>query len=436
MTVLPSRPFRWRCSRCARLFDADEVTYSCPACPGLAVLDMVPCYAEIGAGRPPESVIATDDSSMWRYGPLLPVPAEVGRRVKPDVGWTPLVPVPRLAARLGLRSLHVKDDARNPTGSLKDRASALVVARAVETDRTVVCTASSGNAAVALAGAAAAAGIRAVVFVPDTLPAAKLAQLTVHGAEVVRVAGGYERAVAACNQATADRGWYCRSTALNPYTAEGKKTAALEIAEQLGWQAPDVVLVPAGDGNIVSGVHRGFQDAHAMGWISRIPRIIAVQSAAAPALYAAWRSGATQVAPQPANTIADSINVAEPQDGFRALRAVRQTGGGVVVVEDSMLAEATAALAETAGLYVEPASGVTVAALPGLLESDLLTAQDRVVLVNTGHGLKDPSLAQRMDRPAHLLAPGGELGEVLDAVERNWDSPLDRPNVLADSAGQ
>jgi len=412
--------YQWRCSQCLQVYQADEVTYGCPKCPGLAVLDMVPSYASVGAGQPPQAVIALDDSSMWRYGPLLSVSADLGRAVKPDAGWTPLVPVPSLAARWDLGSVHIKDDARNPTGSLKDRASAVVVTRAIETEQKVICTASSGNAAVALASAAAPAGLRSVVFVPDTLPAGKLAQLIAYGAQVVRVAGGYERAVALCNQATVQRGWYCRSTALNPHTAEGKKTVALEIAEQLGWHSPDAVVVPAGDGNIVSGIHRGFLDAQAMGWLDTLPKIIAVQSSAAPALHAAWAAGATVVRSHPANTIADGINVSSPLDGFRALRAVRQTGGSVVLAKESQLAEATALLARTAGLFAEPASVVTVAAVPELLAAGVLRRGDRVVLVNTGHGLKDLSVALDLKAKVHRVEEDDDLGAIFDVIENNW----------------
>lgn len=345
---------------------------------------------------------------MWRYRRLLPLYLD-GRRVsRPDVGWTPLVPAPRLANTLGLRELWVKDEGRNPTGSLKDRASALVVARAHELGERVLCTASSGNAAVSLAACAAAAGVRAVAFVPDTTPSTKLTQLKLYGAAVQLVEGGYEAAVAASYAASAEQGWYCRSTAYNPYTAEGKKTVALEISEQLKWAAPDAVLVPAGDGNIVVGVERGFADAAAMGWISRVPRIIAVQSEAAPALRDAWVAGETEVAARPATSSAESINVALPQDGYRALRAVRASGGAVAAVPDEALPAATSTLARSAGIFAESASVVGVAALPALLASGVVGHHERIVLLSTGRGLHAPALdgpRDRLTRPAAAATP-------------------------------
>jgi threonine synthase len=226
--------------------------------------------------------------------------------------------------------------------------------------------------------------------------------------------------VEACRLAVDQRGWYCRSTAFNPHTAEGKKTVALEILEQLGWHPPDAILVSAGDGNIVSGIHRGLLDAQAMGWLTTMPRIIAVQSSSAPALYRAWMSGQEAVSPYPANTIAEGINVSEPLDGFRALRAVRQTKGCFAVADEARLAEATALLARTAGLFAEPSSVVTVAAIPGLLATGALRPGDRVVLVNTGNGLKDPSLALTIGTQTNRLAAAGDLARVLDDIESRW----------------
>jgi threonine synthase len=349
-------------------------------------------YERIGAGKPPEDVLPADDRTLWRYASLLPVDpdGEGVRRLRDrySVGGTPMHRADRLARDLGVRELWIKDEAANPTGALKDRASVVAVADALDLGRSVVATASSGNAAAALAGASAAAGLDCVVFVPAGTPAPKVAQIRRFGARVLLVDGGYDAAVRLSMAACARWGWYCRNTAVNPCTAEGKKTAALEIVERLGWTAPDALVVPVGDGNIIVGLYRGLYDARAMGWIDRMPRLIGVQAAAASALHRAWSSGAEDVAPAPARTSADSINVGEPQDGFRALAAVRDSGGLLTTVDEDEIGPAIDRLAAASGVYPEPASAVGAAALPGLVARGELGPGDRVVLVNTGSGLK------------------------------------------------
>ncbi|MFF4306843.1 threonine synthase [Streptomyces sp. NPDC001601] len=351
---------------------------------------MVPDYDAAGRGRPVGELIGAE-FSMWRYRFLLPVPD--GRPVHPlesgyGVGGTPLVDAPRLAAEFGVGRLWVKDEGRNPTASLKDRASALVVAAAARAGQKVVCTASSGNAAAALAGCCAAADIRCVVFVPGDTAPAKIRQLLAYGAQVFAVRDGYEAAVRLSYQAADHFGWLCRSTAYNPLTAEGKKTAALEIVEQLGFRVPSVVLVPAGDGNILTGLYRGFVDAMRLGWTRAVPRLVAVQSAQSPALHRAWRLGLDDVEAHDASSIAESINVAVPQDGFRALRVLRETGGDVLSVPDSALGTAVRRLAQGSGVFAEPSAAITLAGLGELWERRALTSDDEVVLVSTGSGLK------------------------------------------------
>ncbi|MDX3229597.1 threonine synthase [Streptomyces sp. ME19-01-6] len=384
----------------------------------------MPDYPKIGAGRPPDLVVDAEAPSMWRYRRLLPVgglePGPTDRLGR--IGWTPLTELPRLAARLGMRSLMLKDEGRNLTGSLKDRASALVVAKAREIGESVIVTASTGNAAAALAGCCAVVGLRCLVFVPQGMPEAKMAQLRAYGAVVVEARGDYGAAVELCYRVARRKGWYCRSTAYNPYTAEGKKTAALEIAEQLGWRAPDAVLVPVGDGNILTGLHRGFSDALAMGWIDRIPRLIGVQSTAAPALFDAWRRGDREAEATPAHSRAESINVESPQDGLRALRAVRETGGCFTAVSDEHTMAAVNLLARLGGVFAEPASATTVAALPGLLETGRLRRGESTVLINTGTGLKDPLAATAGSRPRievseDYAALEAELTDIMAAME-------------------
>lgn len=405
--------YRWECWRCGRFFTPEEVRYLCPSCPVPSALSMVPDYEMAGRGSP----LVVDDRSMWRYRALLPLPPAVtpGPLERGyQVGGTALVDAPRLAEASGVHRVWVKDEGRNPTGSLKDRASALVVAAAAGTGRRVVCTASSGNAAAALAGCCAVAGVGCVVFVPTGTAPGKIAQLTAYGARVFAVRGGYEAAVDLSYRAAERFGWVCRSTAYNPLTAEGKKTAALEIAEQLGWRAPTTVVVPTGDGNIVTGLYRGFTDAVRMGWLDQMPRLVAVQSDRAPALYQAWLSGATKVDPAPAESVADGINVAAPQDGFRALRAVRETGGRVLAVPDTAMLASVQRLARMSGVFAEPSGAAALAGLDMLAGRGALGAGDTVVLLSTGNGLKHQPAPDTPDRAVSTIDAD------VTAIERIW----------------
>lgn len=403
--------YHWRCSRCANAYTAEAVRYTCPRCGPNAALDMVPDYARIAAYWPPAQLAADPNRTIWRYTPLLPVSRRAAQNgALAAVGWTPLVPAGRLGQALGLRQLLIKDDGRNPTASFKDRASAVVLARALEQASPVVATASSGNAAAALAGLGAAAGVRCLIFVPESAPEAKVVQLLIYGAEVLLVEGSYDQAYELCREACDAFGWYCRNTAYNPLTTEGKKTCGLEIVEQLGMQAPDTVIVSVGDGNIITGLHRGFADAFALGWIDRLPRLIGVQAEGAPAVYRAWQTGAADVAMDKAETIADSINVGLPRDGYRALRALRETGGRCLAVSDAAILQAMARVAQLTGIFTEPACAATFAGLFALVEQGAIAPDERVVIVNTGNGLKDVRAAARAAGAPQRVAP------TLDAV--------------------
>jgi threonine synthase len=404
----------WKCSRCGATYAPDAVRYACPHCGETAFLDMLPDYEAMAHAWDKLDLAASRQRSIWRYGPLLPLwPPTCAAQsaicnlqsAMTAVGWTPLYRAERLGRPLGLSQLYIKDDGRNPTGSSKDRASAVVVARALELGEQTVATASSGNAAAALAGLGAAAGLASVIFVPQSAPEAKVVQLLIYGATVLLVEGSYDDAFELCLAACKEWGWYCRNTGYNPHTAEGKKTCALEIVEQLHWDAPDTVLVAVGDGNIITGLHRGFQDALALGWIARMPRLVGVQACAAPALYQAWRAGASEVTPDRAETLADSINVGLPRDGFRALRAARETNGMYIAVEDEAILHAIGAIARSTGIFIEPAGAAPFAGLFALVECGEIRPDERVVVVNTGNGLKDIRAAARAAGSPRRITP-------------------------------
>jgi len=287
--------FSFACSECGARFAEREARYVCPACargqvPGAPTRGVLRVELEEPPRRWPEAPLDSPEA----LAAFLPVHAAFLPPL--PVGGTPLLSVPRLRRELGMRRLWLKDDGRNPSGSTKDRASLLVVAKAIEYGCDTVATASTGNAASALAAVAAAAALRAVVFVPASAPPAKLVQCAAYGARLVPIDGSYDDAFELSLAACERFGWYNRNTAFNPFTIEGKKTAALEIAAALAPEQPDVVLVPTGDGVIVAGVAKGFADLVQGGLIARAPRLVAVQPEGSAALARALRDGAADLA--------------------------------------------------------------------------------------------------------------------------------------------
>jgi threonine synthase len=405
-----------RCSVCNRSYAPDTVAYTCPVCGEVGTLDVLYDYAALVASIDRDALAASADRSMWRYRALLPL-GESAEVPPLRVGGTPFMPAPRLAADIGLRGAWVKDDGLNPTGSLKDRASSMIVARALEAVVPVVATASTGNAAAALAGVGASVGrerVRIVIFVPASAPEAKIAQLLVYGAEVVLVEDSYDVAFDLCFQICQEQGWYCRNTGINPYTAEGKKTVSFEIAESLGWRVPDALIVSVGDGNIIAGVHKGFADLLRLGWIDRIPRLIGVQAEGSSAIARAWAAGiaAQDMPPESADTLADSISAGIPRDRAKALRAARETGGAFVAVSDEAILAAIPAFARLTGVFAEPSCAAIYAGAKHALEMGYLRADDEVVFLATGNGLKDVRRAQQS------VSGGVRVQPALEAVRR------------------
>ena len=337
------------------------------------------------------------------------------------VGGTPLLEVPGLRRALGMRHLWVKDDTRNPSGSTKDRASLLVVAKAREYGCKTIAAASTGNAATALACIAAASGVHAVVFVPATTPEAKLVQMLSYGAQVLPVQGTYDDAFELCLAACREFGWYNRNTALNPFTIEGKKTAALEIAASLAPECPDVVLVPTGDGVILSGVAKGFADLKRCGLIRCVPRLIAVQPEGSAAIVHALRKGADTITPVAnAASVADSLTVQAPRNALQCLRVIRGSGGGGVAVSDEAIIRSIAELARLTGVFAEPAGAAVLAGLHAAMEQGIVRRDERVVLLVTGSGLKDvPAASRAVLRPAPIPP---NLAAVADRFRRVAES--------------
>ncbi|MBI3733660.1 MAG: threonine synthase [Chloroflexi bacterium] len=401
--------YHFECTVCGARYEAADTKYVCPRHGDAGILD-TRLISRAGIAKPG----ADSPRSIWRYLALLPIePANIEPLLaKPtpftSVGWTPLYRASRLGSRLGLSNLYIKDDGRNPSASFKDRASAFVVAKAIEHGEKIITTASSGNAGAALACISAAVGLPAVIFVPAAAPQAKVAQLLMFGATVLLVKGTYDDAFDLCLAASKEFGWYCRNTAYNPFTVEGKKTVSFEIAEQLGWRAPHRVFVGVGDGNIISGVWKGFQDLLTLGWIDRMPRLYGVQAAGSAACYNAWREGQATGRPAPlkpveARTIADSISVGLPRDGLRAVRAVRETGGAFITVGDDDILKAMKTLAQQAAVFAEPAGSVGFAGLQKMAHQ--VGRDETVVVIVTGSGLKDVPAAMQAAGSARVIEP-------------------------------
>ncbi len=400
-----------------RLFAPDEVMYVDPEFGNEGILDVQYDYDLIKQRFSREQLAASSDMTIWRYKPLLPVAADAA--VPPlAVGWTPLYDAPRIADRLGLRQVWVKDDGRNPTASFKDRASAIAVVKAREQNAAVVTTASTGNAAAALSGLCASVGQGNVIFVPESAPQAKVAQLLVFGSTVLLVRGSYDDAFELCLQAADEYGWYNRNTGYNPYMSEGKKTASFEICEQLNWQAPDAIFVSVGDGCIIGGLHKGLKDLLAMGWIERMPRLIGVQADGSGYLYEAWvnEEDVLTKAPIDAHTVADSISAGLPRDRLKAMAAVTETDGAYVSVSDSEILDAIPAMARLSGVFGEPAGATAYAGLLKAVSEGIVGADDRVVVLNTGNGLKD--IASAMTAVAQVGTVAHTVDPQLEDVKR------------------
>jgi len=407
-----------RCVHCAREFSAEEVDYYCPVC-GYAdgILDVLYDYEAVKKEMTASALAANTDRSIWRYRALLPV--DDATALPPlQVGWTPLYDATRLASRLGVARCWVKDEGRNPTASFKDRASALGVVKAMEKKAARITCASTGNAASSLAGFAAAVGLPATIFVPARAPEAKVAQLLVFGAQVFQVRGTYDQAWELCMRASAEFGWYNRNCAINPYLIEGKKTVSLELAEQFArltpGSFPDWVVVSVGDGCTVGGVWKGLREMHALGFIQRLPRILGVQADGCKPFVTAWKAQ-TGLIPCEANTLADSIAVGHPRNFAKGMSAITESGGAFISVTDEEILGSIPLLAQTAGVFGEPAGVAGAAGVMRGVATGVIHRSESVALVMTGNGLKDIQSAMRAVGKTIAVRP--EMEEVRRVVE-------------------
>lgn len=375
----------FECINCGKKFSQEEVRYLCPDC-SRNIFVRHPLEGVLFAKYDYDEIKFRNESEGYSAEHFLPF----DKNYLPEFrcGNTPFFRANRLGKKFGLENLFIKNDSLNPSGSLKDRASYMVVAQANVLNENTIVTASTGNAASSLAAVCASENKRAIIYVPEKAPQAKRIQMKLFGADVVEVKGTYDEAFRLSIQHTNEKGGLNRNTAFNPYTIEGKKTVGLEMYRDMDFNIPDVILVPVGDGVIISGVYKAFYDLYKSGLTDRLPRLICVQSEKSDAIHSFFNSGRYHNVENP-KTIADSISVSSPSNAYMAVRALKTTGGSSVTVSDEEIMNAQKTLAEYSGIYAEPSSSSIIAALPELYDRNLIDKKEKIVLLITGNGLKD-----------------------------------------------
>ena len=378
-----------QCINCGKEYEAEPDRYLCPDCGEKGLLDVMYDYKKIKNNWTKEGLNKNDNLNIWRYLPLLPI-EDNSERPSLRVGWTPLYESKDLAEELGLQTVYIKDDGLNPTGSLKDRASAMAAVKAAEAGAKTVACASTGNAASSLAGNVASmpGEMKAVIFVPERAPEGKVTQLLIYGAEVVSVQGSYEEAFYLSEKAIEKWDWYNRNAAINPYMVEGKKTAAIEMAEQLNWDMPDWVVFSVGDGCTIAGAWKGLHDLKEIGFIDKVPRLLGVQAEGCAPITKSFRTG-KDLEVSSEDTLADSIAVGKPRNYRKAINGIKASNGEMINVADSEILEMMRILGRTTGIFGEPAGVAGLAGLKKMLKKGKISSEEEVVNIITGNGLKD-----------------------------------------------
>ncbi|MGH3341548.1 MAG: threonine synthase [Carbonactinosporaceae bacterium] len=386
------------CRECGQRYDLGPL-YVCELCFG----PLEASYEFAGVTR---AAVEAGPPSLWRYAGLLPVPPDVAARPGLAPGLTKLVKADNLGSRLGMRALHVKDDSGNPTHSFKDRVVAVALAAGRELGFTTFSCASTGNLANAVAAACARAGARSCVFIPDDLEAGKVVMTAVYGGTLVAVEGNYDDVNRLCSEVAGELPWGFVNINLRPYYAEGSKTLAYEIAEQLGWRLPAQVVVPIASGSQLTKIDKGFRELVALGLVEDRPyRVFGAQATGCSPVAQAYKAGHDVAQPQRPDTIAKSLAIGNPADAPYVLDIARRTGGAVEDVNDAEIVDAIALLARTEGIFAETAGGVTVATLGKLLAAGQLDPEAETVVLNTGDGLKTLDAVAETSRPGATIRP-------------------------------
>jgi threonine synthase len=404
-----------RCRECARVYPA-QALHVCDYCFG--PLEVTYDYEAIASHVTRESV-AAGPQTIWRYADLLPV--EASAPVDLGAGFTPLVRAERLAAELGLGEVWIKNDTLNPTGSFKDRVVSVALTKARQLGFKVAACASTGNLANAVAAHAAHAGLESYVFIPQDLELAKIVTTAIYGGHLIAVEGNYDDVNRLCAELTSEHpSWAFVNVNVRTYYAEGSKTLAYEVAEQLGWEAPDHVVVPVGSGSQLTKIHKGFRELGDVGLLPEPPevRISGAQATGCDPVAKAFAEGVDHIRPVRPDTIAKSLAIGNPADGWYALDVVRSTGGALDAVTDDEIVEGIRLLARTEGIFAETAGGVTVATLAKLAAAGVVRSDERVVVYVTGHGLKTVDAVTAHAGPSATIAPSLEaFAEALATLE-------------------
>jgi len=404
-----------KCLICGKEYSPENV-FTCTICGTKGILDVQYDYDFIKSNSKFE-IRNSELFNIWRYRELLPVSPDIPAPHL-HIGWTPIYDVPRLAREIGVRKLFLKDDSRNPSSSFKDRASVIGTLKAVEFGFSRIACASTGNAASSLACISAAMGLKSFIFVPERAPEPKITQLLIFGATVFRVKGTYEKAFELSKQACEQFGWYNRNSGTNPYLVEGKKTAGLEIAEQMKANLPDWVVVSVGDGCTIGGIGKGLQEMKRLGIIDRIPRLLGVQAEGAKPVLDAFISGKDLI-PTDTNTIADSIAVGTPRNWRRAIQQIRASRGDMVAVNDEEILDAMRLTARLGGVFGEPAGVAGVAGLRKAVKQNIVKSNETAIVVITGNGLKDIQSAKQAAGKENIIEP--TLDAVADVLGKEFE---------------
>ena len=402
--------FYLECIGCHEKISPEHVSYYCGKCGDL--LEVKYDYEKLKL-RLEESGWKNKPLSVWKYEDFLPI-IDKSKIVSLREGGTKLYKCSRLAEKLGLKNLYIKNEGENPTGSFKDRGMTVGVTKALEYGvKTVVC-ASTGNTSASLAAYAAKAGIRCLVVIPSGKVAyGKLAQAIVYGAEVVQIRGNFDDALNIIIRLSLSSREVYMLNSVNPYRLEGQKTLAYEVVEQLDGKPPDRVVVPVGNAGNISAIWKGFKEFKDLGFIDSLPKMMGVQAEGASPIAKAVKAGEDTIKPIPKpETVATAIRIGAPVNWKKAIRAIRESDGGAEIVSDEEILEAQKVLARSEGLFVEPASASSIAGLKKFLEVGEIDRDETVVCVTTGHGLKDP------DTPVKFFVKPVEVEADLNVIRR------------------
>jgi threonine synthase len=406
-----------RCRECGQAYPA-EARFVCENCfgPLEAFYDRAAQKANVTRAD-----IAAGPRNLWRYAPFLP--SRYDARIDLNDGWTPLLKAENLGRALGLRNLYLKNDSVNPTFSFKDRVVSVAGAKALELGMSALACASTGNLAGAVAAHAARAGLGSFVFIPADLEPAKITSAAIYGATIIAVEGDYDQTNRLATEAAEEYGWGFCNINLRPYYAEGSKTLAFEVAEQLGWRSPDRVIVPIASGALFTRIWKGFNEFQDLGLIDgALPKMIGAQAMGCAPVATAFTQGEKEIHPVKPRSIAKSLAIGNPADGRYALEAARQSGGAIMVAPESSIPESMALLARTEGIFGETATGVVISVLQQLTQARAIDPDEIVVVYVTGNGLKTREVVETAPIARISTAPNLEAFQA--AFEQRFSIPI------------